>query len=80
MKISVGFICPEPEAAKSPVLVDRQTHAHPNTASKRSRYQFVLNGGPIGEPVVLAGLSFGGHRMEEYLVTLHFGRFVLWLV
>ena len=42
--------------------------------------QFVLNGGPIGEPVVLAGLSFGGHRMEEFLVTLHFGRFVLWLV
>ena len=36
MKISVGFICPEPEAAKSPVLVDRQTHAHPNTASRRS--------------------------------------------
>ena len=35
-------------------------------------------GGSIGEPVVLAGLSFGYHQMEEYLVTLHFGRFVLW--
>ena len=45
-----------------------------------TRCQFVLIGGPIGEPVVLAGLCFGYHRMEEYLVTLHFGRFVLWLV
>ena len=35
-KCGLYCICPEPEAAKSPVLVDRQTHAHPNTASRRS--------------------------------------------